>query len=262
MTNVSPPRKASLACGARTREALPAVLGVVTGENSPALKNRLLTALSETDDASVGAVLAAGFGKLPADTQTIAFNMLLKRADWSLAFLDAVKAKQVDVAVLGPANAFRLRTHPDKAVSKRAGEMLDELLPGAKARAETIGKLLPEVEKRGDAEQGKQLFAATCALCHKFGNLPGTDVGPNLTGMGAHGAGELLTAIADPNAEVDPSFTAWNIETKDGQIFAGVIARENPASVFLKFQGRGKGNPHGGHQVPGEYRTQSHAGRL
>ncbi len=219
------------------KEALPAVLGVVTGENSPALKNRLLTALSETDDASVGAVLAAGFGKLPADTQTIAFNMLLKRADWSLAFLDAVKAKQVDVAVLGPANAFRLRTHPDKAVSKRAGEMLDELLPGAKARAETIGKLLPEVEKRGDAEQGKQLFAATCALCHKFGNLPGTDVGPNLTGMGAHGAGELLTAIADPNAEVDPSFTAWNIETKDGQIFAGVIARENPASVFLKFQG-------------------------
>ncbi|HEX2746704.1 MAG TPA: ThuA domain-containing protein, partial [Verrucomicrobiales bacterium] len=225
--------------GLRTanKEALPAVLGVVTGSTSPALKNRLITALSETDDASVGAALAAGFNKLPPDTQTIAFNMLLKRADWALALLDAVKAKQVDVAMLGPANAFRLRTHPDKAVSKRAGEMLDELMPGAKARAETIAKLVPEVEKRGDVEQGRLMFTATCALCHKFGNLPGAEVGPNLTGMGAHGAGELLTAIADPNAEVDPSFTAWNIETKDGQIFAGVIARENPASIYLKFQG-------------------------
>jgi putative heme-binding domain-containing protein len=55
--------------------------------------------------------------------------------------------------------------------------------------------------------------------------------------MGAHGAGELLSAIVDPNAEVDPSFTAWNVETKDGQTFAGVIARENPTSIFLKFQG-------------------------
>ena len=37
--------------------------------------------------------------------------------------------------------------------------------------------------------------------------------------MGAHGAGELLTAIVDPNAEVDPSFVQWNIETKDGQTY-------------------------------------------
>src|SRR4029079_7368679 len=32
-------------------------------------------------------------------------------------------------------------------------------------------------------------------------------------------------------------FTAWNVETKDGQIFAGVITRENPSSIYLKFQG-------------------------
>lgn len=219
------------------KDALSAVLGVVSGNVSSGLKNRLVTALSETDDASVGVALSTGFSKLPPDTQTIAFNMLLKRADWALAFLDAVNAKQVDVATLGPANTFRLRTHPDKNVSKRAGEMLDVLMPGAKARSETIAKILPEVEKRGDVEQGRAMFTVTCAVCHKFGNIPGAEVGPTLTGMGAHGAGELLTAIADPNAEVDPTFTRWDIETKDGQIFAGVIARENPSSIYLKFQG-------------------------
>jgi hypothetical protein len=45
--------------------------------------------------------------------------------------------------------------------------------------------------------------------------------------MGAHGAGELLAAIVDPNAEVDPSFTAWNIETKDGK--ASVVSQEKLA---------------------------------
>jgi putative heme-binding domain-containing protein len=52
--------------------------------------------------------------------------------------------------------------------------------------------------------------------------------------MGAHGPSELLTAIVDPNREVDPSFVTWNIETKEGQAFAGVIAAENPASITLK----------------------------
>jgi len=217
-------------------DALPAVLAALAGDSPPGLKARLITALGETADPAVGPALALGFSKLPPDAQIIAFNTLLKRADWSLAFLDGVKAKQVDVAALGPANAFRLRTHPDKAVSKRANEMLDELMPGAKAKAEVIAKLLPEVEKKGDVEIGKVMFMASCSTCHKFGNA-GAEVGPNLTGMGAHSASELLATIVDPNAEVDPTFTAWNIETKDGQTFAGVIARENPTSLFLKFQG-------------------------
>lgn len=217
-------------------DAIPAVVGVVTGNSSPALKTRLINALGETADPAIGAPLAASFGKLPAEAQTVAFSTLLKRADWSLALLDSVKAKTVDPTVLGPANIHRLRTHPDKAVAKRANEMMDELMPGAKAKAEIIAKLSPEVEKKGNIETGKLMFTASCATCHKFGGA-GAEVGPNLTGMGSHGAGELLSAIVDPNAEVDPSFSAWNIETNDGQTFAGVITRENPASIFLKFLG-------------------------
>lgn len=68
-------------------DAIPAVLGVVTGESSPALKTRLINALGETGDTIIGAPLAASFGKLPAEAQTVAFTTLLKRADWSLASL-------------------------------------------------------------------------------------------------------------------------------------------------------------------------------
>ena len=214
-------------------EILPAVVAELGKNGGPSFKRALIGALGETDDASVGAALAAAYPKLPADVQPAAFDAVLKRADWSNAFLDAVKAKEIDPTTLGPASAFRLRAHPDKAVAKRATALLDELNPLAKAKKEAVAKLLPIAEQKGDAEHGKQLFTTTCTVCHNFHGV-GADIGPGLTGMGTHGAEELLVAIVDPNAEVDPSFVQWNIETKDGQTYAGVIATENPATITLK----------------------------
>jgi putative membrane-bound dehydrogenase-like protein len=215
-------------------DALPAVIKVVTGEASPALKRDLVVALGETGDTRVGTAIAQNFGKLPFEAQAPAFDVLLQRADWSLAFLEALKSKQADASGLGPANLARLRTHPDRGVAERANEVLNELMgPALKAKGEAIAKLLSVVEQPGNAEAGKALFTGACATCHKLGEL-GADIGPALTGMGTHGPAELLTSIIDPNREVDPSFVAWNIETKDGKFHAGVIARENPATVLMK----------------------------
>ncbi len=214
-------------------EILPAIVKQLGADGAAGFKRQLILALADLDDASVGKELAATFGKLPAEAQTVAFDTLLKRADWANAFLDAVKAKQVDVTTLGPANAYRLRAHANKKVAERANALLDELNPLAKAKKEAIAKLMPLVDQKGDAAKGKVLFNTTCAVCHKFGDF-GADIGPGLTGMGAHGAGELLGAIVDPNAEVDPSFVGWNIETKDGQLFNGVIESENPTTITLK----------------------------
>jgi uncharacterized protein len=215
-------------------DALPAVLKVVTGQASPALKQQLVIALGETGDPSVGTAIAQNFGKLPIEAQAPAFDVLLQRADWSLALLDVLRSKQADASGLGPANLARLRTHPDRAVSERANQVLTELMgPALKAKGEAIAKLLPVIEQPGDAVKGKAFFTTACATCHKLGDL-GSDIGPALTGMGTHGPAELLTAIVDPNREVDPSFIAWNIETKDGKFHTGVIARENPATVLIK----------------------------
>ncbi len=215
-------------------DALPAVIKAASGDASPAFKRQLITALGATGDPRVGTMLAASFGKFPPDFQAAVFEILLQRTDWSLALLAAAKAKTADITTLGPANLARLRTHPDAEVSKTANAYLDELMgPALREKAEILAKLIPEVEKPGDAEKGKQLFTATCAVCHKL-NDAGADIGPGLTGMGAHGPAELLAAIIDPNREVDPSFVAYNIGTNDGKFHSGVIARENPNSLILK----------------------------
>ncbi|MEQ1854347.1 MAG: c-type cytochrome, partial [Chthoniobacteraceae bacterium] len=218
------------------RESDPKILPAITaylGKGRLTFQRGLISALGETGAKQVGPAIAAAYDKLPADAQAAAFDTLLKRPEWAIALLDAVKAKTVSLTNLGPASLNRLRTHPDRGVSRRATDLLNELNPTAKVKKEIIEKLMAGIEQKGDAAKGKALFATACAICHKFGDV-GADIGPGLTGMGAHGAGELLSAIVDPNAEVDPSFTQWNIETKDGQAFAGIIAAENPTSVTMK----------------------------
>jgi putative heme-binding domain-containing protein len=52
--------------------------------------------------------------------------------------------------------------------------------------------------------------------------------------MGAHGPGDLLVHIVDPNRVVEPNFLTFSIETKDDLTFDGIVARENRTSLVLR----------------------------
>jgi putative heme-binding domain-containing protein len=215
-------------------EILPGVAALLGTSEPATLQEQIVKALGESGDPAGGPALAGVFGKLSAPLQTSAFNQILKRGDWSLSFVEALKGGKVAVASIGPAGLHRLRYHPDAAVAKRASEVIDELRgPEAKEKQALIAKLTPEVTKPGDINKGHALFTQNCATCHRL-NDEGKEVGPVLTGMGAHGPAELLVHILDPNREVDPSFAAWNFETRDGESYDGIIARENRNAVMLR----------------------------
>jgi putative heme-binding domain-containing protein len=215
-------------------DILPTVGRMLGSSASEALQRRIIEALGGTADTAVGPLLAEAYPKLPTGLQGAVFAQMIKRSEWSLALVDALKSGNVTLNTLGPANVHRLRTHSDSTVSKRANAVLDELRgPELKEKNALLARFTPEVEKAGDATKGKALFTQNCAVCHKL-NGEGKDAGPDLTGMGAHGAAELLVAVLDPNREVDPSFIAWSIETKDGESYEGMIARENQGGVLLR----------------------------
>ncbi len=227
---------ASSLIGVRQMDAdiLPSVGGLL-GSSAPAtLQKRVIESLGGSGDPAVAPLLANAYGKLSSELQEAAFAQIIKRGDWSLALVEAVKNGKVTLGNLGPSSVHRLRTHSDKAVASRAGEVIDELRgPETKEKNALLAKLTPEVEKPGNLENGKKLFVENCIVCHRF-NGEGKEVGPELTGMGAHGPAELLVAILDPNREIDPSYLAWSIETKDGEIYDGAIASENRSSVTLR----------------------------
>ena len=215
-------------------EASATVAATLARADSPtALQSAIIGAMDENGDAKE---LVGNLNGLKPELRTQAFDAIMKRPEAALALLGAIQNGKIDPKEIGPGNISRLRTHPNKQVAKQANAMIDKLNPNAKAKNELIAQFTPVVEQPGNVANGKMLFTAACAVCHKLGDL-GKDVAPPLVGMGAHGPAELLVHVLDPNREVDPSFWAWNVTTKKGETFAGVIASENQASLTLRNQG-------------------------
>ena len=213
-----------------------AVAALVASDASAALQRRVIEALGSTGDAAAGQALLAALPKLDQDLREAAFGQLLKRADWSAAVVLALADRKLDPALLGPGNLYRLRTHADAAVAKRATEVIAELKgPEQKEKDTLIAKFRPEVVKPGNVANGAKLFTQNCAVCHKFKN-EGADFAPNLTGMGAHGPEDLIVHILDPNRVVEPNFIAVSIETKDDLSYDGIVLRENNNMVVLRNQ--------------------------
>jgi uncharacterized protein len=222
--------------GVRALDArvVPAVSGLLGSSASIELQKRATEALGSTGDAAVGRELIAAYPKVSGDLREVVLGQLITRADWSLAFVQALADKRINLAELGPSNLHRLRTHPDKTVASRANALIDELNgPEQKEKEKLIAQFRPEVEKPGVVENGHKLFLANCSGCHTFKN-EGRNLAPNLTGMGAHGPGELLVHIVDPNRLVEPNFFSVSIETKDDLAYDGVIDRENNVEVILR----------------------------
>jgi putative membrane-bound dehydrogenase-like protein len=219
--------KGLVAVGGASQEQ---VVQVLARPEVPAvLQAAIVAALDESG--GVEAIVPA-FGTLKREQQTQAFEAMLKRPEATGALLDAVKAGSIDRAIFAPGDVARLRSHPNKQIAKRANELFKV---DNSAKDAIIAKLVPEVEKPGDAVRGKMFFTAACAVCHKLGDI-GVAVGPPLDGMGAHGPAELLVHIVDPNREVDPSFWAFNVTTKKGEVLQGVVTSENSATVTLATQ--------------------------
>ncbi len=205
------------------------VAALAASGDSEALQSGLINALEQSGHAEA---LVSSMIRLKPKPLSQAFEAMLKRPEATGALLDAVKAGSIDRAIFAPGDVARLRSHPNKQIAKRANDLFKV---NNAAKDAIIAKLVPEVEKPGNAAQGKMLFTAACAICHKLGDI-GVAVGPPLDGMGAHGPAELLIHIVDPNREVDPSFWAFNITTKKGEVLQGVVTSENSATVTLATQ--------------------------
>ncbi len=213
---------------------VPGVASLLGSSASPDLQKRIIEALGSTGDAAVGRDLIAAYVNVPSELREAVLGQLLTRADWSLTLVQALADRQIDYVALGPSNLHRLRTHPDKTVAARANAVIDELKgPEQKEKDLLIARFRPEVERPGNVENGHKLFLANCASCHVF-KEEGRNLAPNLTGMGAHGAGELLVHIVDPNRLVEPNFVSASIETKDDLSYDGIIERENNVEVLLR----------------------------
>jgi putative membrane-bound dehydrogenase-like protein len=228
---------ALLAIPSRRAVALGACDDLLSAGAGEDAQNAVLDALGALDDRAAGETLALHFGRLSGAPRERAFELLARRPAWANALLDRVEQGGLTPAVLGPQKMHRLRTHADAAVSARATELFAALGSATNAKIdELVAALLPEVDRAGDAANGKLVFAQNCAACHTAYGAGGR-VGPDLSGMGTHGARDLLPVILDPSRNVEAAFSEWVAVLKDGRSFGGVLARDAQESIVLRNSG-------------------------
>ena len=88
---------------------------------------------------------------------------------------------------------------------------------------------------QGNRERGKTVFARVCASCHQLAGV-GHPVGPSLSALTDTSPQALLTAVLDPNREVDARYASYSAVLKDGRVLSGLIQAETASAITLKRQ--------------------------
>lgn len=131
------------------------------------------------------------------------------------------------------AAANALYSSTDEAVRKEVARHLQ--LPAA-AGASPLPPLATLLERKGDAERGRKVFAAhgTCAKCHKVRG-EGKEVGPDLSEIGSKLSREALyVAILDPSAGISHNYETHTIATDSGTVVSGIKISDTDDSVTLR----------------------------
>jgi putative membrane-bound dehydrogenase-like protein len=130
-----------------------------------------------------------------------------------------------------------LRNSPHQDLRNRA--LLAFPAPG-KLDPKKLPSLTSLAARRGDANRGKQLLAASakndvqCLKCHTIRGVGGA-IGPDLSVIGTKASREnLFESILYPSKAIADQYVQWQIETKKGQALSGLIIEETADFVTLR----------------------------
>jgi len=145
------------------------------------------------------------------------------------ALIDALEEGTIPVHAISPARRKALERN--KMIGDRAKKLFAQHAGGDRMKAFEATK--PVLKMKGSAVNGAKIFTRACATCHRHGTQ-GHDVGPDLTGLRNQPAEALLLHIIVPNQEVYPQYTMYEVDTKETETFAGLLAADTPLQITLK----------------------------
>jgi putative membrane-bound dehydrogenase-like protein len=219
----------------RSGDAAPAaqLLELVTPRTSPELARGLLEAVGRSEAAAVAPALVKRLPSLTPGVRPAAVRVLLARAAWTEALLDALEKGQVPLTELSLDQKQGLAAHPSATLAERAKRILARGggLPSPD-RQKVIDELMPLTKRTGDAAAGRLVFKNQCAKCHTHGG-EGAKVGPDLTGMAVHPKDHLLVEIMDPSRSVEGNYRQYVVTTKAGLVLSGLLASESKTAIEI-----------------------------
>jgi putative heme-binding domain-containing protein len=128
----------------------------------------------------------------------------------------------------------RLKLYQDPSITAVIQNVWGTTRQSSKAKQERMASVSKMIGAgQGSASEGKKLFAATCATCHKL-HGEGQTIGPDLTGYERDNLDFLLLSIVDPNAAIREEYTNFELETNDGLLLTGFVIERAAKSVTIE----------------------------
>jgi len=106
----------------------------------------------------------------------------------------------------------------------------------AELSAESLEKLIAEIEAKGDPHRGEEVFRRkdlACQSCHAIAG-GGPSVGPDLEGLGVSSPMDYLVhSVLDPNKAIREGFAAVTVLTESGNLYTGILKSKSDAEVVI-----------------------------
>jgi len=214
-------------------DAVAVIVRRVDGRASPELAAGLLAAAGRSTSAGAADLILDRLPTLTPLARASAVQVVLANRNWASKLVERLERGAVPVGDIPIGERTKLTGHPDAVIRDRAARVLAAGggLPDAD-RQRVIDAILPVVLAGGDADRGRRIYKEYCGGCHVHAGEGGR-VGPELTGMAVHPAGELLVHILDPNRSVEGNYRAYTVTTGDGRVLTGLLAAESRTAIEI-----------------------------
>jgi putative heme-binding domain-containing protein len=203
------------------------------------MRGAAIRALAAYDDERTPRIILGQYAELADQEKGDAVGALASRPAYAVALLDAVERGLVPRRDLSAFTARQLAGLKDKQVADKLAKVWGTLRPASEEKAALMARykalLTPDYLRSADRVHGRQVFAQTCASCHRlFGE--GGDVGPELTGAQRHRLDYVLENMIDPSAIVATDYQVTILEIKDGRVLTAIIRQETPKTLTVQTQ--------------------------
>jgi len=191
----------------------------------------VIQTLSALEAPNAAAQLVEAWPDLSPSLRSAAVEALFSRRAWLPLVLQSVEEGKLSERDVDPARIIALRKDANTEIRAAAERIAGRMQVGR--RKDIVDAYQAALERRGDPTKGQQIFQRTCAACHRTQGV-GHELGPNLAAMRNRGPAAILTAVLDPNREVNPQYVNYLVQTSGGRTLSGIIVAESASSVTLK----------------------------
>jgi len=208
---------------------------IANPEENAATRLKAVTSLSSMNRPDARDELVAQLKTASQGTAVALANGLAQTNEGAEKLLGAVaEGKASPRLLVDKSVAGRLRAGKPKELIERLDKMVKDVPP----EDDRINQMIASRKKgygaaKPNAAHGAELFAKTCAGCHRLDGK-GNKVGPELDGVWGRGVERLLEDVLDPNRNVDQAFRATLIKTTSGQVVSGLVLREEGAVLVVQ----------------------------